>query len=297
MYRANLISVPLLASLVMLASLQLVHIYQPAYSHILSSDENASLLEMFHQIHVQAQLIQTIFPFNTKQAHEHAIYAAAILSTKNWTTVDADRSIVSNVLLPSISTMEELTRTPNSSYSEIKGEVAALDNILSGFTVTYIGDRVFRNSSIQALIISELANDISEKYGKAFGVVVNSSNMMMMMNMSSNSNDNSSMAGMTMMTNTHTKKVSTTNNSNTISDVIDYQTAQALTVDALEILNKDLKPVAPGGATQADAEVQTYLQQLKDAIDNRAPLMDIMTIIHGHIHPLLIATFKLQLKP
>jgi hypothetical protein len=207
---------------------------------------------MFHQIHVQAQLVQTIFPFNSSQAHEHAKDAAATLFSKNWTTVDADRDIVRNIISPSLTTIDELTRSPNSSYSEIKGEVAALDNILSGFTVSYIGDKIFENSTIQALIISELANDINEKYGKAFGVVVNSSSMMMTMpsmgmhskqaspspsstTMMSNSNDNT-MNGM-MMTNTQTKKISITNNSNTILDIVGYQTAQALAIETLEIFN------------------------------------------------------------
>jgi hypothetical protein len=112
------------------------------------------------------------------------------------------------------------------------------------------------------MIISELANDISEKYGRAFGVAVNSSNMMTMMtpmpsmvmdgkqsaihatsfpppppmsssSMMSDSKDSTMnpMITKTMTMNDHTKKTSggkndnnsSNTNSTTILDVIDYQ--------------------------------------------------------------------------
>jgi hypothetical protein len=308
--------------------------YQPAYSHILSLDENASLLKLFHEIYVQVKLTETIFPLDIDQAHEHVKDGIETLSSKNWTTVAADRDIVHNSLVPSLNLLEELTRPRSelssqadtsrslSSFAEIKGEAAALDNILSQFTILYIGDRVYKNSTIQAMIISELANDISEKYGRAFGVAVNSSNMMAMMamptmvmngkqaspasyNMMSNSKYPTMHGMMTtnMTMNSNTKKASALgNNSNntssnkTIIDTVDYQTAQALATEALEIFNKELKPGAPLDTVPSNMEVQKYLEQLKDAIDNRASVMDIMAIIHGHIHPILIATYKLQLK-
>jgi hypothetical protein len=36
-------------------------------------------------------------------------------------------------------------------------------------------------------------------------------------------------------------------------------------------------------------------QLLKESIDNKSQFMDILQIIHGKIHPLLINTFKLEL--
>jgi hypothetical protein len=290
---------------------------------IFTLDENASLLELFHEIYVQAKLAETIFPINLGQAHEHVKDAITTLDSKNWTTVAADRDILRNMLLASLNALHEVTRSRSlpSSYSELKGEVAALDNFLSQFTVSYIGDQVYKNSTIQALIISELANDISEKYGRAFGVAVNSSNMMTMMMampsmvmdgkqsaipatsppppMSSSSimsdsknSTRNSMITKTMTMNDHTKKTSggkndnnsSNSNSTTISDVIDCQTAQALAREALQIFNKDLKPVASTNVLQPNMEVQRYLEQLNKAIDNRASVMDIMTMTDVYLH-------------
>jgi hypothetical protein len=118
MYIRNLVSARLLAwfivTLVLLLSSNVLHFYyQPAYSHILSLDENASLLELFHEIYVQAKLAETIFPINIGQAHEHVKYAITTLDSKNWTTVAADRDIVRNLLLPSLNTLDEVTRSPS----------------------------------------------------------------------------------------------------------------------------------------------------------------------------------------
>jgi hypothetical protein len=96
----------------------------------------------------------------------------------------------------------------------------------------------------------------------------------------------------TMTMNDHTKKTSggkndnnsSNTNSTTISDVIDYQTAQALAREALQIFNKDLKPVASTNALQPNMEVQRYLEQLNKAIDNRASVMDIMTMTDVYLH-------------
>jgi hypothetical protein len=70
----NLVSTQLLAGFIvavlLLACSHVLH-FKLAYSHVLSSDEkNVSLLELFHQICVQAKLAQSIFPLNIEQAHE-----------------------------------------------------------------------------------------------------------------------------------------------------------------------------------------------------------------------------------
>ena len=64
----------------------------------------------------------------------------------------------------------------------------------------------------------------------------------------------------------------------------------------VDILNKNLKPISPPNAASANAQVEKYLSQLKTAIDNKAPFMDIMKLVHVQIHPILITTYNLPLK-
>jgi hypothetical protein len=279
---------------------ELIYSDQPAYAHNLSSNENASLLELFYQIETQTELVQSCFPINNILAHEHSKDAISELLSKNWTKVVADRNIVVNILLPSLNTLNQLTESRNSSYSEIKGEVSVLNSILYRFiSLYYGGNNVFYNSTIQALILAEIANDISDNYGKAFGITLNSSTMTMSpmaMDDKEPSVANNTMNNMMMNTMTVGKKSNHPVSSQTRLNEADYQSAQALAIKANQIFNMNLKPIAPRNATNANLELEKAFDQLKDAIDNKAPIMDIMKIVHVHIHPLLITTYNLQLN-
>jgi hypothetical protein len=281
---------------------------QLAEAHILSSNENASLLEMFYQMRIEALLVQSNFLYNKTLAYEHAKNAAAELLDKNWTNVVADRNIVANFFSTTLNDLVKSTEsitTNNNSYEEIKGEVNALNNMLFEFVLLYLNNNNNNNSisynpSLQALIIAEIANEINDKYEKAFGIIVNSSNMNMSMLMATTTMYDKKQPSMMNTTNMTITGNNTDNHMSTptelLKSVVDYQTAQALTIQAQDILNKNLKPIAPMNATNANLELEKALNQLKNAIDSKAPVMDIMKIIHIQIHPILISTYKLQLK-
>jgi hypothetical protein len=56
----------------------------------------------------------------------------------------------------------------------------------------------------------------------------------------------------------------------------DYQTAQSLVTKAQEIFDKNLKPIS--NVTNTNAEIEK--DQLRNSINNKAPFMDIMKIVH-----------------
>jgi hypothetical protein len=297
----SLISFLLFSLLIIIITFtQLNYSNQSAYAHNLSSNENASLLELFYQIQTQTELVQSNFPFNNILAHEHSKDAISELFSKNWTKVVADRIIVVNILLPSLNALNQLTESRNSSYSEVKGEVSVLNSILYRFiSLYYGGNNVFYNSTIQALILAEITNDISDNYGRALGITIKSSTMTMspmVMDDKEPSVVNDTMNNMMMKTMTFGKKSNHPMSSHTIVNAADYQSAQVLAIKAKQIFNKNLKPIAPRNATNANLELGKDFDQLKSAIDNKAPIMDIMKIVHVQIHPLLITTYNLQLK-
>jgi hypothetical protein len=91
----------------------------------------------------------------------------------------------------------------------------------------------------------------------------------------------------------------TTSNSsnNAIRNIREYQTAQALAGIAKDVFNKNLKAItSPSTLKVANTKIENDLNQLKAAIDNKAPFMDITKIIHIQLHPTLITAFNLQLK-
>jgi hypothetical protein len=83
---------------------------------------------------------------------------------------------------------------------------------------------------------------------------------------------------------------------NTVKNVTDYQTAQSLADKAVEIFNKKMKPVESSELSTANTQVEKDLYQLKNAIDNKAPFMNIMKHVHVQLHPTLITAYNLQLK-
>jgi hypothetical protein len=88
----------------------------------------------------------------------------------------------------------------------------------------------------------------------------------------------------------------TSNSSNTIKNITEYQTAQGLASKAKDVFNKNLKTIAPPTLKAANTEIENDLNQLKAAIDNKAPFMDVMKIVYIQLHPTLITAYHLQLE-
>jgi hypothetical protein len=83
---------------------------------------------------------------------------------------------------------------------------------------------------------------------------------------------------------------------NTIINVTEYQTAQAL-ADRLQKLFADLKVSAPANSTDTVNQVEDGIRQLKLAIDGRAPIEDVEVLVHGQIHPNLQQLYNLRVIP
>jgi hypothetical protein len=127
---------------------------------------------------------------------------------------------------------------------------------------------------------------MSKMAGMAMSVKEASSSMNNTANNNNNNNNNnntgiSSTTGMT-------------NSGNAIKNITEYQTAQALA--GIEVFRKDLNPIAPSTLKAANTEIQNDLNQLKTAIDNKAPFIDVMKIVYIEMHPTLITAYNLQLK-
>ena len=59
------------------------------------------------------------------------------------------------------------------------------------------------------------------------------------------------------------------------------------------MFDKNLKSTAPSILKAANAEIENDLNQLKAAVDNKAPFTHVMKIVHIELHPSLIAAYHL----
>jgi hypothetical protein len=302
------------------------------YAHTFSQNENTLFITMVHQIEAQVQLAENNFPANAKLAQQHVNIATSLLNQNDpivndttWAKEIAERNPrVAAELTSSLNSLKTAINTQSKPAStivstantsdDIKTKVSRISDLLAEAISSRISKEVLNNSTIQALVLSRLANLVYFSYGIALGE--SPATISNMAGMAMPGKGASSMSSMNMnMNNVNMNNIMKTNNNATMSskmtagamttsgnnnavikNITEYQTAQSLTTKAQDILNKNLKPISPPNAASANAQIEKYLNQLKTAIDNKAPFMDIMKIVHVQIHPLMITTYNLQLK-
>ena len=268
-----------------------------AYAHFLSSNENAALLAMFYQIQTEAEPAQRAYASNVTLAQEHAENALELLRV-DWTNSTADKAIVVNDIAPILYTLDNSVKQDQSD-SDIEMIVSYLYYAVEKFVDDYVGKSILNNPTIQALALVDITNVVDNKYASAFGTgsgkmpsAVGMSHMMSnnnALNMKTNSSEELSLAQSNDNTHSLTSFISLTN-------ISDYQTAQALATEAKTIFNNRLTTkVHPNKASATTIlKLGEGLDLLSTSINNKTSYEDVMTIIHGRIHPLLIRAYDLM---
>jgi hypothetical protein len=109
------------------------------------------------------------------------------------------------------------------------------------------------------------------------------------LNMKTNSSEEISLAQSNDNTHSPTSFISLIN-------ISDYQTAQALATEAKTIFNNRLTTKVHPNMASATTILQLGegLDLLSTSINNKTSYEDVMIIIHGRIHPLLIRAYDLM---
>ena len=287
------------------------------FAHTFSENENALFLTMIDKIKAETQLVVRDFSNNTQQAQEHAKAAAALLIqidpvvNTTWTSEISERN--PRVAAELLSSLNDLKTTvapasSNSDSSSIQPKVINIRNLLDEAVSVRISKDILDNPKTQALVLANLGNEIYNNYGNALGLPLNTIATMGGMNMSAmsmggmnamgrsngasmnmNTNSNNGMAGMNSMNGT-----AAMNQSNPqIKNITAYETAQSLATIAQQIFSKDLKPIALANATTSTASIEKYIDQLKNAINNKASFTNVMELVHVKLHPTMIAANNL----
>jgi hypothetical protein len=269
------------------------------YAHILYSNENAALLAIFYQIQTEAELAQRNYVSDITLSQKHAKNAIELLN-KNWTISSADRMVVVDALKPALDRLNS-SINQNSSYFDIEQKIKGFHFILDEFIYIYVGEDILKNSTIQALTLAEITNVIDNKYSSTYGT--DSKKMADMLDMSSFTMNNNRSSSINMNSNNKQSEIAEEKNNdtrnpistNTIANMSDYQTAQALAIQTQAIFNNHLKVKAsPDGTATTISELGKDIHMLKISITNRASYEDIMTIIHARIHPHLMTAYNLK---
>jgi hypothetical protein len=258
-------------SLTSIMSLEDNYFGQKAYAHDFSTTDESSLVTLVEQIKAETQLVIANFLSNDSfSAHEHAISAAELMK-------DLENNITQ-------------TNPPLSDVSQVY-------------------DRGQKNSTTLALVVANIVDDILRKYGSAFAVGYDMTNMSNMMNMDMMmpDMDNSSPHSMDMMTTTnvtngsssvsgrHSNASMNLENDLVLVNLNDYETAKVLTGNIMDQFSTELRPRSLVNETTNLDRLETSLEKLEQAVNTMALPEAMMDIVHVQIHPMLQRVYDLEL--
>jgi hypothetical protein len=253
--------------------------YNEVSAHNFYKNEASVFFTLIKQFEVENELVQSNFPKNASLALEHAENTSRLL--KDIFYFDQD----------------------NSNYTDFRNTYDLMTKDL--------------NTTTSALISANMADEILRQYGLALGydpaVVSNLANMSMSMsvNMSMTSAGYSAKNRSDMMMSTDsTDQRNGSNSQNVNSNItkqVHYQTATMLAGSLKNLFLRDLQnaPILNStGLMHLPMEVKmASINDLGEGIDNlisainrKTTLDEVMSIVHGQIHPNVFMAFDLKLK-
>jgi hypothetical protein len=277
-------------------------------AHTFSQNENSLFLTMINKIKAETQLVANDFSNNTEQAQEHAKIAEGLFTQNDpivnttWTREISERNPrVATDLLHSLNDLKT-TIASNSDSSTVQSKVNNIGNLLEEAVSVRISKDIRDNPKTQALVLANLFNEIYNNYGAALGLppstVMNMGGMSMPgmsmpskgSSMNMNTSSGNGMSGMNAASGPNAMNQSPA----TIKNLTAYQRAESLAAIAQQAFEKNLKPIAPANATNSNSNIANYLDQLKNAINDKSSFMKVMELVHLKLHPTLISAYNLH---
>jgi hypothetical protein len=169
--------------------------------------------------------------------------------------------------------------------------------------IAQIYDNGQRNSSTLALVVANIVDEILRKYGTAFDIGYDLTNMSNMAGMSM-SNMDMDMDMTTIQPNSSSNTLDGRSNMSammstksdlTLVNIHDYETSQVLANSINQAFGEDLRPQSSVSETANVNKLERNLRQLEHAIVNKAPPEALMEIVHIQIHPTLQQVYDLKL--
>ena len=228
-----------------------------AYGHYFTTDQSAEFLSLIHQIDVELALTNNTFPSQIDASYYHGRNAVELM---------------------------------NKTY-HLTNAISPVD-----FRIIYEEEQLNNNdnSTVQALVVANIADEILRKYGDAYDIeydLTNMSNMLITQSISAHERgSHSNIPG------------NNDDNKLVLVSMGDYQSAQALSREAINIFERKLWPLPQfennGNNIKAPfvSKVRDSLLELNILLNNKASPEDLMNIVHTQIHPSLQIAYNLKLK-
>jgi hypothetical protein len=188
-------------------------------------------------------------------------------------------TLIERVRVEALLANESLHSNLTSSNQHLAQLLDRLDDIIDNENYFVVKSEQFNNATVDALFLANVVDEVLQYYGGAYGILPN-----VMLNMSSMGSSMSTKSGMD------------TGSSSSVSDVDKYQTARQYAKRAVEIFDAELKPYESSKNGSAAEQLEKYLIDLRNAVDDKAPPSAVMMIVHTKIHPNLQLAYNLKTR-
>lgn len=280
------------------------------YGHTFSENEDALFLTMINKIKAETQLVGSDLSTNIQQAQQHAEAADDLFAQKDpvvnttWTSEISERNprVVTDLLhsLDDLKTTVATAPNSNPDSSSVQSKVINIGNLLDEAVSVRISKDLMDNPKTQALVLANLGNEIYDNYGNALGLPPSAVANMAGMSMSGMTPNKGSSTNMQMSSGNVMNAISQPSTMSqlpaSIKNLTAYQTAQSMATVAQHVFDKNLKPIASANATDSNSNIANYLNQLKNAVNNKSSFMNLMELVHVKLHPTLISAYNLRLS-
>lgn len=263
---------------------------QNAFAHTFSGDESASFLATVEVIKAHLQLVQDDFEANATNAQEHAEHAAEHLDDQLVDEISEKNARLGRELPASLADLSE--SLSNSTAQQVDQKIANINDLLAETVSVRIESRQMDNVTMQALVVANLADEVLESYAGAYGVESEEHE-----DHGSHEEETDTAAENTTHDGMAMNESAGMNGSDTIVDMMHYESALALASGMQAYYNANLKPLASANDTSAVAALEAGLTDLNSAIQAKEPLNDVEVLVHTQIHANLQKAYNLQVVP
>ncbi len=275
-------------ALLLLLIIALTIINSEIYGHTFTTDESVLFLTLFDKLKTHAKLTeQFILENNYESAIQHSNLLKHLYTKEINDEIEEKNKRIANEISSFINTFSSLSSN-NLTQSQINNTIQDFEAVLDESISVRISEDVLNNSTIQALRLATLVNDIDINYANSFSTQLHN-----MSTMGMDQHDQQFMNMSTMGMDQHDQN-SSANESKDIQNYTAYQTAQELLVPVSQLFEEI--------RSEKEISNQDKVTQLKEGIDNlttiiemKKPYNEVAKVIHGIIQPTLQELYNLKI--
>jgi hypothetical protein len=236
-------------------SIAVVFPLKAAYAHTFSGGESAAFLALVKILQADLDQIQSNVASNATLSQAHASAVAEHLDANTTKELAERNKLVTNDLTKAISDLNQTIQS-KPALDVVKGKISNINALLQEAITVRVEKNQLTNSTVKGQAVSDIADEALERYREAYGI-----------------EEGKSAAG-----------------HNTIVNMADYQSAQAIAAKAQEMLNEAKQLVSTSAAI---TKVGNDLMQFKNYIDTKTPYDKVNSYMENTLDPDIKAAFKL----